>query len=95
MSHPIAHHESDNRGAFYFALGEVRLAQMTYSRTNPQLIVIDHTEVDDSLRGEGVGLQLLETLVQWARKTGTRVVALCPYARAQFQKHPGLRDVLN
>lgn len=68
---------------------------MTYSRTNATLIVIDHTEVDASLGGQGVGRQLLDALVQWARATGTKVIPLCPFAKAQFEKTPAIRDVLN
>lgn len=67
---------------------------MTYSRTNATLIVIDHTEVDASLGGQGVGRQLLDALVQWARATGTKVIPLCPFAKAQFEKTPAIRDVL-
>jgi hypothetical protein len=67
---------------------------MTYSRTNPTLIIIDHTEVDASLSGQGAGRKLLGALVQWARATGTKVIPLCPFAKAQFNKDPLLRDVL-
>lgn len=91
---PIAHEDNASRGAFYLEQGGRRLAEMTYSRTNDQLIVIDHTEVDASLGGQGVGRRLLEALVQWARETGTRVIALCPFAKAQFNKDPTIRDVL-
>lgn len=80
--------------AFYLEQGGRRLAEMTYSRTNDQLIVIDHTEVDASLGGQGVGRRLLDALVQWARETGTQVIALCPFAKAQFNKDPTIRDVL-
>lgn len=37
---------------------------------------------------------MLGELVEWARQTGTNVVALCPFAKAQFGKDPSLRDVL-
>ena len=30
----------------------------------------------------------------WARETKTKVVALCPFAKAQFDKDPSIRDVL-
>ena len=56
--------------------------------------IIDHTDVDDSLRGEGVGRQLLNALVDWARSTGTKVLPLCPFAKAQFDKDPAIQDVL-
>jgi predicted GNAT family acetyltransferase len=94
MTHPIQQQESGSRGAFVFLHEGRRLAEMTYSRTNERLIVIDHTEVDESLKGQGVGRQLLDALVAWARETDTKVIALCPFAKAQFDKDPSIQDVL-
>ena len=92
--HTIQHQEQDSKGAFYVEQGSQRIAEMTYSRTNPTLIIIDHTHVDERLKGQGAGRQLLDALVAWARETKTRVVALCPFAKAQFDKDPSIRDVL-
>jgi predicted GNAT family acetyltransferase len=50
--------------------------------------------VDDSLRGQGAARKLLDTAVAWARETQTQVKATCPYAKAQFEKDPSIRDVL-
>jgi predicted GNAT family acetyltransferase len=89
----IKHEEADNRGAFYFERDGERLAKMTYSRTTPTLVIIDHTEVSDVLKGQGMGRQLLEALVAWARQTRTKLMATCPYALAQLKKDESLRDV--
>ncbi len=90
----VLHRESGNRGAFYVERDGKRLAMMTYSRSAPDLVIIDHTEVDDSLRGLGVARKLLDAAVAWARDTKTRVLATCPYAKAQFEKDPSIQDVL-
>ncbi len=94
MEHPIQHQEIDPKGAFFVEKDGRRLAEMTYSRTNATMIIVDHTDVDASMSGQGVGRQLLGALVQWARETGTKVVPLCPFAKAQFNKDPSIRDVL-
>lgn len=94
QQHSVEHQEQDSKGAFYVQQGGQRLAEMTYSRTNATLIVIDHTDVDESLKGQGVGRQLLDALVAWVRSTNTKVIALCPFAKAQFDKDPSIRDVL-
>lgn len=95
MTHTVQHQESDSKGCFYVAgaSGE-QLATMTYSRANASLIIIDHTDVDPSLAGQGVGRMLLAALVEWARHTKTTVMPLCPFAKAQFEKDASLRDVL-
>ncbi len=87
------HEEANNRGGFHFDRDGQRLASMTYSRTTPTLVIIDHTEVSDVLKGQGMGRQLLDALVAWARETNTKLLATCPYALAQFKKDETIRDV--
>lgn len=94
MDHVISHEETGHRGAFFVAQDGERLAEMTYSRANESLVIIDHTEVSEVFRGQGVARQLLDAAVAWARQTGTKVLATCPYASARFAKDPSIRDVL-
>lgn len=94
MQHTIQHHEHGASGAFFIDQAGQRVAEMTYQRTGPATILVDHTEVAPALGGQGVGRQLLAALVEWARATGTQVVPQCPYVKAQFDKDAGLRDVL-
>lgn len=90
----VEHEEVGAKGSFFIRNGDRRVAEMTYSRANATLIIIDHTDVDASLGGQGVGRRLLDSLVDWARATGTKVIPLCPFAKAQFDKDPVIRDVL-
>lgn len=94
MSDTIVHDETGHRGAFYIEREGKRVAEMTYSRANAALVIIDHTEVDKSLSGQGVARRLLDAAVAWARATHTKVMATCPYASAQFAKDASIRDVL-
>ncbi len=94
MTYEIQHQENGAKGAFHVQKDGQRLAEMSYSRTNESMVIIDHTEVDASLGGQGVGRALLGALVEWARATNTKVIPLCPFAKAQFGKDPSLRDVL-
>lgn len=68
-------------------------AELTYSVTTPTLIIADHTGVPDSFRGTGAGLALVQALVAAARADGFKVVPLCPFVKAQAQKHPEWADV--
>lgn len=94
MEYSIEHEDEESKGAFFVLKDGQRVAEMTYSRTNRSLIIVDHTEVDASLSGQGVGRQLLGALVSWVRGAGIKVVPLCPFAKAQFEKDPSIRDVL-
>lgn len=89
----IEHEEDEGRGAFFVERAGIRLGEMTYSRVDEHLIIVDHTLVDEQLRGLGVARRLLDTLVAWARETKTRVAATCPYAKAQFEKDATIQDV--
>ena len=91
--HEIRHEEADGRGAFLIESDGRRIAEQAYRRLGEKLVVIVHTEVDESLRGQGIARRLLDTAVAWARSTGTRVRATCPYAKAQFEKDASIRDV--
>jgi predicted GNAT family acetyltransferase len=91
----VRHEESGGRGAFFVEREGERLAEMTYSRSGEHRVIIDHTEVHQKLQGLGVARRLLDTAVAWARATGTRVMATCPYAKAQFEKDATIRDVLD
>lgn len=69
--------------------------EMTFSRLSPKLIIVDHTGVPDSLRGQGVGQALAAHVVEEARAKGFRIVPLCPFLRAQFERHhPEWADVM-
>ncbi|MDZ7630323.1 MAG: GNAT family N-acetyltransferase [Gemmatimonadaceae bacterium] len=69
MNHTILHEERERYGTFFIEHRGDWIAEMSYSRANPSLVIINHTEVDESLSGQGVGRQLLDALVAWARST--------------------------
>jgi predicted GNAT family acetyltransferase len=50
-------------------------------------VVVDHTFVDPSLRGQGVASNLMHEVYQYAKKKGYKMVATCPYAVVWFKKH--------
>jgi predicted GNAT family acetyltransferase len=89
----VVHERLGHRGAFFISGGEKRLAEMTYS-ASPTLLIIDHTEVDDSLRGTGASRKLVQAAVELARAEKVRILPLCPFARHVFDKTPEYEDVL-
>ncbi|MBB5222975.1 hypothetical protein HNP73_002922 [Amaricoccus macauensis] len=69
-------------------------AEMTFTRAGESLIIIDHTEVPDAFRGQGVGAALVARGVADFRAAGVKVLPLCPFAAAQFRRHPEWADLL-
>jgi predicted GNAT family acetyltransferase len=91
----IEHQESNSKGAFFVAQNNERLAEMTYSMAGNQLMIIDHTEVSDALRGQGAGKQLVKAAVDFAREKKIKILPLCPFAKSVFDRVPEWRDVLD
>ena len=49
---------------------------------------IEHTFVDDSLRGQGVAGMLVKMAVQQIHEKGLELTASCSYAAAWLKRHP-------
>jgi len=86
--------EEYKSGGRYVAEFPEGIGEMTYSRASPHLIIIDHTEVPDSLRGKGVGAALALHAVEEAREGGWKIIPLCPFFKAQTARHPEWADVI-
>ena len=70
------------------------LAEVTFPEAGPGVVVIDHTWVDPSLRGQGTAGQLMQAVVDLLRADGRKAQATCSYARAWLARHPEAADVL-
>ena len=68
-------------------------AELTFSRTNPAIVVAAHTGTPVSMRGQGIATVLVERLVADARAEGFKIVPLCPFIDALFDQHPEWSDL--
>jgi predicted GNAT family acetyltransferase len=92
---PVQREQKGRRGAFYLERDGIRLAEMTFSAdAEGKLVIIDHTEVAESLRGQGAARRLVEAAVGWAREKRIKLIPLCPFAKAVFDHEPSFHDVL-
>ncbi len=89
----VEREEWDTKGR-YFIRHKGAVAEMTYSRAGEKMIIIDHTEVPDALRGLSLGLVLVRRAVEDARAEGRKILPLCPFAKATIAKHKEFQDVL-
>ena len=67
-----------------------RLGYLEYTRPQDGLLRIEYVEVVPELRGTGLGRQLVETAVRFAREQRLKVVPICSYARLVIQRDPVL-----
>jgi uncharacterized protein len=91
----VRREQKGHRGAFYIDGEGGRLAELTFSAApDGQLVILDHTEVDESLRGQGIARRLVEAAVGWAREQNIKLVPVCPFAKAIFDREPAFGDVI-
>lgn len=86
--------ERGSKGRYVIRAPNGDEAEMTFTRIGDHQLIIDHTEVPDSFRGQGAGLRLVTRAVEDARAAGKKIIPLCPFAAAQFRRHPEWADVL-
>jgi uncharacterized protein len=90
----IEREEGEGKGRYLVRGTDGAEAEMTYTKIGLHQIIIDHTEVPDAFRGQGVGVKLVQRAVEDARSSGKKIIPLCPFAAAQFRRHPEWADVL-
>ena len=93
VSESIDVEDDDSKGRYLYR-ADGHEAEMTFSKVGTSQIIIDHTDVPDAFRGQGVGLALVTRAVEDARANGIKIRPLCPFANAQFRRHPEWADVL-
>ena len=93
---PITFEDQGAKGRYVLRpQGESEEAELTISRASNALVIVDHTGVPDAFRGRGYGKLLAARVVADAREQGFKIVPLCPFFKAQAQRHPDWADVVN
>ena len=71
-----------------------RLGFLEFTRPDAGVMRIEYVEVDPDLRGTGLGRQLVEKAVAFAKDNQLKVVPICSYARAVIQRDATLSAAL-
>lgn len=86
--------QSDHNSFFILSDdNRTRLAEITFVYTGDELVIIDHTLVDESLKGRGIAKQLVAKVVERMREEGRKIIPLCPFAKAIFDRTPEYNDI--
>ena len=81
----IEREDNGKKGKFFVMHDGKQEAQMTYVYAGKNIIV-DHTEVGEVFKGQGLGYKLVEAAVIFARESNIKIKPLCPFAHAFFKK---------
>ena len=72
----------------------ILLAEIKFPTVSDGLVNFTSTFVDPSLRGQGVGEQLVRAAISKIKEQGMMAEITCSYVKAWFGKHPEETDVL-
>ncbi|HVW83660.1 MAG TPA: GNAT family N-acetyltransferase [Bryobacteraceae bacterium] len=86
----VRHNEAAHR---FEAGAPPHLARLDY-RLKGESVDMIHTEVPDEYQGQGLAGELASAALTWARESGRKVVASCPYVKSYIKKHPEFADLL-
>ncbi|KXZ73399.1 MAG: N-acetyltransferase [Bacteroidetes bacterium] len=86
--------DDGKHGVFKLIQGDLVAGEMAYTWAGDSMLIIDHTDVNERFRGQGVGRKLLDELITFVRERQVKVIPLCPFAKSVFDKDASIHDVL-
>lgn len=93
MADKITYIPFEHGNGFYAYCDGQPIGKITFVRTGPNIVIIDHTEVDDKYMGSDVELNLVRMVCRMAREQHRNVLPICPIARNMFSRYPEFDDV--
>ena len=79
---------------FVLRIDGERLGFLEFTRPEVGVIRNEYVEVSPQLRGTGLGKQLVEKAVSFAKEASLRVVPICSHARAVIHRDPAMSAAL-
>ncbi|WP_235822089.1 GNAT family N-acetyltransferase [Gottfriedia luciferensis] len=70
------------------------IAEITFVQAGTSKVIIDHTFVDESLRGQKIASKLVASVVEEMREQDKKIIPLCPFAKAEFERKKEYQDML-
>ena len=65
-----------------------QIAEIVFVPTGENLAIIEHTDVDESLKGQGIA-----KVVEKMRREKRKIIPLCPFAKHEFDKTREYDDI--
>jgi hypothetical protein len=84
----------DNTVSHRFELEIDDQVAKAWYRQQGEIITFTHTDVPESLSGQGVGSRLAQGALDAVRAAGQRVIALCPFIAGYIRRHGEYQDLL-
>ncbi|EFW36631.1 hypothetical protein HMPREF9554_02920 [Treponema phagedenis F0421] len=69
------------------------IAEVTFPDISEREVMIDHTFVDSSLRGQGIADKLIREVIAVATKQNKKIEPVCSYAKTWFENNPDYKNI--
>ena len=86
--------QNGNKGYFAALDDDKTAGSIYYTMAGETRMILDHTEVNNDYRGQGIGKKILMYIVDYARQNKIQIIPLCPFTKSVFDKTESIRDVL-
>jgi len=78
---------SGRTGKFIAIEDNEEVADISWLVNDEGNYVIDHTWVSDTMNGKGLGLKLVQAIIDMAREDKKKVIPGCRFANKMFERH--------
>lgn len=85
---------SDKTGVFFIEINKNEEAMMTFSLTDDNKMIIDHTEVNPGNEGKGLGKKLMIKAVDYAIQNNLKIIPVCSFVKSVIEKTPEFKDIV-
>lgn len=89
----IVHEDNGKQGRIVIYDNDVFAGKMTYTWSGKTEFIIDHTSVEQTFTGKGLGKQMVMEAVKFAREKSAKIVARCSYAKKVLESDDSYKDV--
>lgn len=90
----VKHKSSNDKGYFYIEENSKRLGTMTYTFDKNGIVIVEHTRVDKDFEGRGIGRQLVNAVIEYARKNHYKIIPHCPFTKKVLESSTEYNDIL-
>lgn len=90
----IVHIQELSTGIFEAMMNGKKVGELTYRKQGNNCWIVNHTEVAEQCKGQGIARLLVDAVVLYAKKNGYYILPVCSYVKALFNRVSEFQECL-
>lgn len=70
------------------------IGEISFPAVSDDRVVVERVFVHPDFQGQGIANELVQHFVEYATEKHLKVKLMCPFAKAEFRKHPEYQKLL-